>query len=202
MKRKIKRIYLCLTLNICWYYLYTYVFIHTSHTHTDIHRKRSREIWNCSFTNTHADTSETIQRSFWLRERGKERLDTDTRIFRAHTCMHACVCCWPDHRHSQYMWTLEMYPARIRLQKHSRRCDTEHDGGFALQSTFLQPRKTSLEAIKHGKERETRANVRVCQQWVTRGRWWVTNVVDIVFKTWSPFTSTWQCWYKSWVTIW
>jgi hypothetical protein len=49
-----------------------------------------------------------------------------------------------------------IHVTRIRLQEHSRRCDAAHDGGFALQSTFLlctdeQPRKTSLEAIKHEK---------------------------------------------------
>ncbi len=43
----------------------------------------------------------------------------------------------PAHGQSQYMWTLKIHVTRMRLQKHSRRCDTTHDGGFALQSTFF-----------------------------------------------------------------
>ena len=40
----------------------------------------------------------------------------------------------PAHpRQSQYLWTLKMNAPRIRLQEHSRRCDTAYDGGFALQ---------------------------------------------------------------------
>ena len=49
-------------------------------------RKGSREIWSCRFTNTHA---ETFRNNPWiiliLRERReRERLDTETRISRAH----------------------------------------------------------------------------------------------------------------------
>ena len=43
----------------------------------------------------------------------------------------------PARRQSQFMWTLKMHVTRIRLQEHSRRCDTVHDGVFALKSTFF-----------------------------------------------------------------
>jgi predicted ATPase with chaperone activity len=32
---------------------------------------------------------------------------------------------------------LDLHINHDRLQKHSRRCDTAHDGGFAIQSTFF-----------------------------------------------------------------
>jgi hypothetical protein len=164
--------------------LYTYI----TNTYTDTHRKGSREIKSRERFEIVASQililthSETIQRSFWfLGKINKEKLGTDTRIFRPHKCMHVlsfshhetnshttespkenvfmcvwcvfvCVlvlCCWPVHRQSQYMWTLKMYVTRIRLQKHSKRCDVAHDEGFTLQSTFFGalPRRADSENL-------------------------------------------------------
>ena len=55
----------------------------------------------------------------------------------------------PAHRQSQFMWTLKMHVTRIRLQEHSRRCDTAHDGEFALESTLFGAlqRRSALENL-------------------------------------------------------
>ena len=60
-----------------------------------------------------------------------------------------------DHpRPSQDLWTLKMHAKRIRLEERRRRCDTEHDGAFALQRSFRgsseieQPWKTALDGQK------------------------------------------------------
>ena len=43
----------------------------------------------------------------------------------------------PAHRQSQFMGTLKMHVTRIHLEENNRRCDTAHDGEFAVQSTFF-----------------------------------------------------------------
>ena len=52
-------------------------------------------------------------------------------------CVCLCVVVLLTSPPHQYMLTLKMYATRIRLQKHSRRCDAAHDGGFELQITFF-----------------------------------------------------------------
>ncbi len=114
-----------------WLSLYSCIYTCITHTHihTHTHRKGSREIWNCSFANCPADT---FSNNPWIilisqreyrkrhreieRHRDRERLDTDTRIFRAHAwtrslfhtikdtlaqhkhrrrmCVYVCVCVW------------------------------------------------------------------------------------------------------------
>jgi transposase len=64
----------------------------------------------------------------------------------------------PAHGQSQYMWTLKIHATRMRLQKHSRRCDTTHDGGFELQSTFfgaLQRRAAPENLMRSHQARKT-----------------------------------------------
>ncbi len=115
-------IYLSFPLNPCWYCLpdslYTYVLIHTSHTHTPTHththRKGSRKIWNCSFTNTHADTFRNnpciiliSRRQYRKGHRHIETLHTDTRICRANACtrsvFHITKDTLPAHKHRRRM---------------------------------------------------------------------------------------------------
>ncbi len=56
------------------------------------------------------------------------------------------------------MWTLKIHVTRIHLEEHSRRCDTAHDGGFALQNTFfgaLQRRASPENLPYNHKSRKT-----------------------------------------------
>ena len=105
---------LSLSLNPCWYYLpdylRMYLYIHHTHTHphihTHTHRKGSREIWNCSFTNTHAAT---FRNNPWIilisrRQYRKGHRHIDTRHWYQDfpcTCMHAfCFSHYQRHSHN------------------------------------------------------------------------------------------------------
>jgi hypothetical protein len=82
-----------LIISVC---IYTYITHAHTHTYTHTHRKGSREIWSCSFTNTHAATFSNnpwiklvSRRQYRKGHRHIETLDTDTRILRAHACMRS-----------------------------------------------------------------------------------------------------------------
>jgi hypothetical protein len=91
------------SLYVCIYTYITHTHTHT-HTYTHTHRKGSREIWTCSFTNTHAAT---FRNNPWIilisrRQYRKGHRHIDTRHGYQDfpcTCMHA-FCFSHYQRHS------------------------------------------------------------------------------------------------------
>jgi hypothetical protein len=71
--------------------LYVCIYTHITNTHTDTHRKRSREIWNCSFTNTHADTFRNNPTIILIFGSDRERETTEALIPGFSARINACT---------------------------------------------------------------------------------------------------------------